>query len=147
MNTINKFYFSSNIGILNVFGILVEKLRKHLLFLFVDCCTEGTPRSRCRSSLGLGLAYWWLQTQLSWKLHSKKYGNHFQIVTIAQLVNNIALTVFLFLCILLNYMYIRNVAFLSMCTCGFHERNIFLNLYPLTYHSRCNENNLQSQRS
>lgn len=99
MNTINKFYFSSNIGVLNVFGILVEKLRKHLLFLFVDCCTEGTPRSRCRSSLWLGLAYWWLQTQLSWKLHSKKYGNHFQIVTIAQLVNNIALTVFLFLCI------------------------------------------------
>lgn len=42
MNTINKFYFSSNIGVLNVFGILVEKLRKHLLFLFVDCCTEGT---------------------------------------------------------------------------------------------------------
>lgn len=46
-------------------------------------------------AFGLGLAYCWLQTRLSWKLRSEKYGNHF--VAVAQLVNSIALTVFLLL--------------------------------------------------
>uniref|UniRef100_K1RZF9 DNA damage-regulated autophagy modulator protein 2 n=1 Tax=Magallana gigas TaxID=29159 RepID=K1RZF9_MAGGI len=41
-------------------------------------------------AFGLGLAYCWLQTRLSWKLRSEKYGNHF--VAVAQLVNSIALT-------------------------------------------------------
>nr|XP_022291897.1 transmembrane protein 150B-A-like isoform X1 [Crassostrea virginica] len=46
-------------------------------------------------AFGLGLAYCWLQTRISWKLRSEKYGHQF--IAIAQLVNSFALTVFLLL--------------------------------------------------
>lgn len=59
-------------------------------------------------AFGLGLAYCWLQTRLSWKLRSERYGNHF--VAVAQLVNSIALTVFLLLFAVTKIIYKVNEA-------------------------------------
>ncbi|XP_062576376.1 DNA damage-regulated autophagy modulator protein 2-like isoform X3 [Saccostrea cucullata] len=59
-------------------------------------------------AFGLGLAYCWLQTRLSWKLRSEKYGN--RTVAMYQLVNSIALSVFLLLFSITKIIYKVNEA-------------------------------------
>ncbi|XP_055997249.1 DNA damage-regulated autophagy modulator protein 2-like isoform X1 [Ostrea edulis] len=59
-------------------------------------------------AFGLGLAYCWLQTRLSWKLRSEKYGH--RLVAVTQLINSTALTVFLILFSITKIIYKLNEA-------------------------------------
>lgn len=99
-----------------------EFKRKKHCFYFQTVVQRGPHYVGAGLAFGLGLAYCWLQTRLSWKLRSEKYGNHF--VAVAQLVNSIALTVFLLLCILLNK--IRNVFFLINWYLWFSTRQLYI---------------------
>ncbi|XP_055997242.1 DNA damage-regulated autophagy modulator protein 2-like [Ostrea edulis] len=59
-------------------------------------------------AFGLGLAYCWLQTRLSWKLRSETYGH--RLVAVTQLINSTALTVFLILFSITKIIYKINEA-------------------------------------